>query len=235
MKTKRKMATLAGTAALAALAINLQAPTVDAADHADGMIGADPAADIADFYAWENEAGNIVAIVTFAALLNPGDEPVYDEGVLYTVHIDNTAVAADAGDFNNNTNDNESDIQIHVRFGQNGLGDWGVQVLNLPGGEAEMIGAVGTDIGRVGGRVHAGMFDDPFFFDLTGFLDTSANLVDDTEMADLAFAGLTGEPVDGFAGTNTMAIIMEFSAADALDGNADSFLQMWASTGRVVE
>ena len=237
MKTKRKMATLAGTAALAALAINLQAPTVDAADHLDGMVGGDPAADIADFYAWENEAGNIVAIVTFASLLNPGDEPVYDPDVLYTVHIDNTASAAEAIDWSDNGNDNESDIQVHVRFGQNGLGDWGVQILNLPGADAELVGAVATDIGRVGGRAHAGMFDDPFFFDLVGFTDTLANIDDDMDDADLAFASLApmGEPVDGLAGFNTMAIVLEFDATAALDENADSFLQMWATTGRVVE
>lgn len=238
MKTKRKMATLAGTAALAALAINLQAPTVDAADHIDGSVGADAAADIADFYAWENDAGNIVAIMTYGALLNAGDDPVYDEGVLYTFHIDNTASAAEAVDWADNGNDNESDIQIHVRFGQNALGDWGVQVLNLPGADAELVGGVGTDLGRAGGRAHAAMFDDPFFFDLIGFQDTVANIdTDDGAMdVDLAFNSLVGdpaEPVDGFAGLNTMAIIVEFNATEALNENADNFLQMWVTTGRV--
>lgn len=235
MKTKRKMATLAGTAALAALAINLQAPTVDAADHIDGSIETDAAADIADFYAWENEAGNIVAIMTYGALLSAGDDPVYDEGVLYTFHIDNTASAAEAVDWADNGNDNESDIQIHVRFGQNALGDWGVQVLNLPGANPELVGGVGTDLGRVGGRAHAAMFDDPFFFDLTGFQDTIANIDEGMEDADLAFASLApmGAPVDGFEGLNTMAIVLEFNATEALNENADNFLQMWVTTGRV--
>ena len=239
MKTKRKMATLAGTAALAALAINLQAPTVDAADHLDGAVaGGDPAVDIADFYAWENEAGNIVTIVTFNGLLMPGDEPAYDAGVLYTINIDNTADPAELPGWDTNANDNEPDQQIHIRFGQNALGDWGVQVLGLPGGEAEMIGAVGTDIGREGTRAHAGMFDDPFFFDLVGFSTTLMNAVDDADPADLAFNSLIGdppEPADGFAGLNVMAIVLEFDATAALDGNADNFLQMWATTGRVVE
>lgn len=232
MKRKRSLATAVGTAVLAMGAINLQAPTVDAADHTDGAVSTDAAADIGDLYVWEDDVGNIIAVITFANFLAPGDDPVYDEGVLYTLNIDNTADPDVASDFENNTNDNEADIQIHARFGQNGNGDWGVQVLNLPGADGELVGPVGTDIGSAGARVTAGLFDDPFFFDQEGFNMTAANLQDGPP-EDLAFAGLTGEPVDAVANSNCMALVMEFSGTEAVGDNADNFLQLWAATGRI--
>lgn len=239
MKRSRKLATVIGSAALAAVAINFQAPTADASDHIDGTISGDSPADIGDFYAW-NDGDNVIAVITFNGGLEAGDEPVYDADVLYTVHIDNTADAGNATDFTANTNDNMSDIQIQARFGMNGNEEWGMQVFNLPGADEALIGPVGDDLGSEGARAYAGMFDDPFFFDLTGFLETVANLQDpdgpEPDGADLAFASLDPDgdgPVDGLEGTNTMAIVFEFSGELAADGNADNFIQMWATTGRV--
>lgn len=82
--------------------------------------------------------------------------------------------------------------------------------------------------------VQAGIFDDPFFFDLTGFISTIANLDDpDQGPIDLAFRSLTGVTEnDDLAGLNTMAIVVEMPAAEALADNPDGFLQIWATTGR---
>ncbi len=236
MKRSRKLATVIGSAVLAATAINLQAPTVDAADHLDGSVGADAAADIGDFYAWNDGAGNIVAVLTFNGLLEVGDEAVYDDEVLYTIHIDNTADPAEAVDFLGNDNDNEADLQIHARFGMNGNGEWGMQVLDLPGADAELVGAVGEDLGAAGARATVGLFDDPFFFDLGGFLDTVDNVNEVMDDADLAFASLDpmGDgPVDGLEDLNTMALVFEFAGTEVVGDNANNFLQMWATTGRV--
>jgi len=237
MNRRRRLATVVGSATLAALALNLQTPTADASDHTDGAVANDAAADIGDLYAWNDGNGNTVLVLTYAGLLMPGDAPVYDPEVLYTFHIDNTADMANAGDWEDNKNDNESDIQIHARFGMNGNGEMGLQVTGLPGAEGDLVGPVATDLGEAGANATAAMFDDPFFFDFFGFTDTVANLQDDADAADLAFASLDPKgdgPVDGIAGTNTMAIIVEFNSDLGADKNADGFMQLWATTGRVV-
>lgn len=223
MRTKNKWITALGATALVAVAVQLKPQEVTAADHADApMTQADGAADIADFYAWHTDRGTVVAIMTFAALRAPGDAPVYDATKLYTINIDNTF---DPGVGNPAFNDNEPDIQIHVRFGQNNLGEWGVQVNNLPGADDETFdGAVQTVLTNGVASAIAGDFDDPFFFDFEGFLATRDNLLDDSDPIDVAFTA-----ADFFAGTNAMAVVVEFDAAAASDGN--NFVQLWATTG----
>ncbi|MGH1342275.1 MAG: DUF4331 family protein [Nannocystales bacterium] len=255
MKRLSTLAAVGGIALLAAASMTLGSQEVVAADHADAPgTMADGAADIADFYAWHTDDGKIVAVITFAALQGPGAEALYDPDVLYTVHIDNTATAAGLTTPQNplpddNSNDNESDIQINVRFAQNGLGDWGVQIENLPGVDGAIQGAVGTEIdGGDGNLAQAGTFDDPFFFDLAGFQATIANAGDDdndddpkTPDFDLAFGSLADFPAsitpapDALAGTNVHGIVLEFDTAAALNKNADGLLQLWATTGRISE
>ena len=91
-----------------------------AADHGEAPgAAADPVADIADFYAW-NTGESMVFIVTFAGLGSTTTAPMLDSDVLYGIHIDR--------DF-----DQVADANLWVRFGQNGAGDWGVQVTDVPG------------------------------------------------------------------------------------------------------
>jgi len=259
MKRLPTLTAVGGIALLAAASMTLGSQEVVAADHADAPgTQADNAADIADFYAWHTDDGKIVAIVTFAALQGAGAEARYDRDVLYTVHIDNTAAAGGLatplaplpGD---NTNDNESDLQINIRFAQNELGDWGVQVEGLPGGEAVIQGAVGTEIdGGDGNLAQAGTYDDPFFFDSVGFGATLALAADDDndddpltteypEENDLAFGSLADFPnsvtpaPDALEGTNVHAIVLEFDASVALNANPDDLLQLWATTSRISE
>lgn len=248
MNRRRKLATSVGLGLLVVSALPMGSQPVDAADHRDAPgTQADPFADLNDLYAWHTEDGTIVVVVTFNGLLAPDTAPedIYnpDElpNVLYTVHIDNdSAPLASPGDWDSQDGDTyDSEIDIHVKFGQNGLGEWGVQVENLPGADAAVVGPVDTAIdGGNGTSVQAGLFDDPFFFDLDGFLLTLSNLDDDTPAteADIGFASLQpktlGMPHDSFAGTNTMAIVLEFPADAALGGNADNYIQVWATSGR---
>jgi hypothetical protein len=234
MRTKNKWMTALGATALVAAAVQLQPQEVTAADHADApLTEGDVAADIADVYAWHTEGGTIVMVMTFAGLRASGDDPVYDPDTLYTLHIDNTADPVEKIDYLDNDNDNESDIQINVRFGQNNLEEWGVQFNGVPGADdATFDGAVQTELTNGSATVIAGDFDDPFFFDLQGFRDTRDNLIDDADPFDVAFASVVaGAPVDFFAGLNVMAIIVEIDAAATVDGNADNFVQIWATTG----
>ncbi|MCA9707745.1 MAG: DUF4331 family protein [Myxococcales bacterium] len=231
MRTKNNWITALGATALCAAALQLNPKEVTAADHLDApATQADAAVDIADFYAWPNEDGSrITAVITFAGLMPAGGDPVYDGSVLYTIHIDNTADPAENADIFDNDNDNESDIRIHARFGSNNAGDWGVQLIGLPGaGEDPLVGPVEEVLSSGSASAWAGMRDDPFFFDLDAFFATRDNLLDDADPADVAF--IPGMAVDSIAGTNAMAIVVEFDSADVLGGNPDNFLQLWATT-----
>jgi len=180
--------------------------TALAADHAEAPgAEADPAADIGDFYAWHTDDGTLVAIVTLAAGDSSGTM-AFDADTLTTIHIDNDL-------------DNESDIDILVRFGQNDDGEWGVQFENVPGASGTLSGAVDAAVEDGSVKAYAGYKDDPFFFDITGFLDTLST-------AEISFDATR----DGFAGLNATVVVVEMDTATATD-SAQS-IQMWATTGR---
>ncbi len=194
------------TSAIAALGLGIAG--LQAADHAEApLAGADPAADIADVYAWHTDDSTLVTVVTFAGLGLPGDAALYDRDVLYTVHLDNDG-------------DHVSDQDVNVRFAQDSLGEWGMQVSGLPGTGAPVEGSVEHVIAAPGGRVFAGLRDDPFFFDLNGFNATVAT-------GDLTF----DNTADALAGTNVTSIVLEMDLGSALDG-ADS-VAVWATTSRI--
>lgn len=191
---------------LALAACFAAAPLAFAADHNEAPgTQADQAADLADVYAWHT-GNKLVAAVTFAGINASATGPVYDDDVLYTLHIDNN------GDF-------VPDHNVYVRFGKNDDDEWGVQVENLPGSQT-ISGPVGTNLSAGGGRlVFAGWREDPFFFDLDGFRAT-------LDSGTLAF----NNERDFFAGRNVTAIVLEMDLAAAK--GAGSTLNIWATTGR---
>lgn len=174
-----------------------------AADHVDAPgTQSSPAADITDFYAWKS-GDKIVAVITFAGLKEVGQAATYSSDVVYGIHVDNDG-------------DNQADEDVWIRFGKNGAGEWGVQVTGLAADP--VVGPVETVLdGPLGLRVFAGLRDDPFFFDLQGFLQT-------LDTGTIAFDNTR----DGFAMTNVSAIVVELSQ-DAVAGGGDS-IQMWATT-----
>ncbi len=191
----------------ALMAVSLIPGAARGADHADSpLAGGDPAADISDFYAWHTEGDRLVLVANFAGLAAPGAPGTYDADVLYGFRIDRD-------------DDGVSDHDIWVRFGQNGAGEWGVQVAGLPG-EEPVVGPVNEELSSPGGaQVFAGPREDSFFFDLDGFQAT-------LQSGDLSFDGTN----DTFAGTNVTSIVIEADLAGIADG-ADT-LSIWATTGR---
>lgn len=178
---------------------------VFAADHAEAPgTQADSPADIADVYLWHTSRGTIVGVITFDGGQEAGSGGTYDTGALYTLNLDTNA-------------DNEADVQIHTRFGSNGQGAFGVQVTGLPGADGPIEGDVDTVHDVDGAMVYAGPRDDPFFFDIDGYLAT-------LDTGNLSFTA-----TDGFAGLNATAIVVEFDAAEL---GATTF-QGWATTGRL--
>jgi Domain of unknown function (DUF4331) len=233
MTRTRKLATKLGAALLVAAALPLGSQ-VNAADHRDGSQATDdPLADLTDLYAWHTGRGTIVVVLGFNGVQDAGSAATYDSETLYSVHIDNTGDPVNRAMGMAGDNDNEADVSIQVKFGQNALEEWGVQVENLPGSDGTFNGPVETEIdGGGGSRAYAGVFEDPFFFDLEGFQMTAANLVDDADPEDLAFDSTR----DFFAGTNINAVVLEFDAAAAIGGdtpNEASWIQIWATSGRL--
>lgn len=211
MKRKRTAWTVMSAMLIAALASTLWKESLFAADHMEAPAAqADLVADIADVYAWhDSDAGTLTAIITFDGIKAPAEnqQGSFDSDVLYTLNIDNNA-------------DNISDIDVLVRFGQNSAGDWGVQVENLPGATGTLTGAVETTISEGDiVKAYAGLFDDPFFFDLAGFnmtLETGTLSFDNTR--------------DSFAVSNASAIVLEMDLDEARNGN--DTINIWATTAR---
>jgi len=184
-----------------------------AADHLDPPARTDPAvdstpdraADIADIYAFTNGT-NVVFAMTFAGPAAADAPGTYDRDVLYTINISNAGLPTDA------------EIQIRYRFGRDANGNVGVQVTGLPDSPDPLVGPVEQTLSRNGILVRAGLYDDPFFFDLQGFRDSKATGVLSIRK-DRNF----------FAGQNDTAMVMQIPAAMLNQGQP---LNIWVTTAR---
>jgi hypothetical protein len=139
-----------------------------AADHLDPPartnIGtaSDTAADIADVFLW-NTASTVTLAVTGAGPKEAGVGPTYDADVVYVVHLSND------GD------PTTDEATIDVRYGKDAAGNWGVQFKGVPSATGAIVGPVQTTLTQGDVKATAGLFDDPFFFDLDGFNATKAS------------------------------------------------------------
>lgn len=221
MLTKRTFMWALAALSVAAVGVGSAAYVVhiDAADHLDPpgrtnpmAMGMDRNADIADLYAWHRGTGaaaTLVTALTFAGPSDPvaGQEIPCDRDVLYTVHIDND-------------DDNVADFDVEARFGHDDVGNCFVRVSNAPGATAPIEAPVELVTTRGDVKVFAGLRDDPFFFDLTGFQETLA-------MGTLRFVN----DRDTFARKNGGALVLEFPLPATLEGG--TALRVWATTARI--
>lgn len=210
----KRPSALAGAAVLAVAALAIPGLYLSSADHLDPPARTNPsvdetpdvAADIADILAWHTDDAVIVAL-TFAGPQATNRPAVYDRDVLYTINISNTSPRT------------TPDFPIRVRFGEgSGANQFGVQVTGLPGGRT-ISGPVEQDLMLDGIKVRAGLFDDPFFFDLQGFRDT-------LNTGNLAFDSTR----DFFAGQNLTAIVIEIPR-DQIENGANP-IDVWGTTSR---
>lgn len=190
--------------------------SADAADHLDPPMRTDPAvstmadtaADIADVFAF-NDANTVTLIVTNAGPRAGGLPAVYDKNVIYRLHISTDGDAT--------TDENI----IDVRYGQDPSGNWGVQFSGIPGTAAPISGPVQTTLtSGAGTRAIAGLFDDPFFFDLQGFKDTQAT-------GTLSIKNTR----NAFAGKNDTSFVIDFPRAAITPTN--NTITVWAETRRI--
>ena len=189
-----------------------------AADHLDPPERTDPsqdptpdrAADIADLYAWHTD-NRVNMILTFAGPQATSQPAVYDRDVLYTINVSNAGSRVD------------TEIPIRIRFGTgSGSNDYGVQISGIPGTNGPIQGSVETVLRDGGVIAQAGLFDDPFFFDLQGFMDTAAS-------GSLMFDSTR----DFFAGQNLTAMVLSIPR-DRIE-NGDNPIDVWATTARFRE
>lgn len=183
-----------------------------AADHneppARTEVGVDPtpdrAADLADIYAF-HDAANLVVIITFGGPQATNLPAIYDPDILYRIHLSNDGVRT------------TTEIPIDVRFGFDGNNP-GVEVRGLPGA-ALVQGPVETNLQQNGYVIRAGLFDDPFFFDLQGLRDTRAT-------GTLMFRNNRS----AFANANITGVVIQIPRSRIENG--DKQIDIWSETGR---
>lgn len=150
------------------MVFGLLAVPASAADHLDapGLTppGGDTRVDITDVYAFQSPSNPdntvlVMGVNPLAGVLNDG---TFRPGASYEFKIDSTG-------------DGNEDLTYRVTFSKaNASLEQKVTLQRLPGvkGEQNMAtGMTGTNISIPGGGwLSAGVYDDPFFFDLNGFL-----------------------------------------------------------------
>lgn len=176
-----------------------------AADHQEApRASAQLAADIGDYYAWhENDQLNL--ILTFGTFSAPGMPASYDPNLLYGLHFDTSETA-----------DGVSDFDLYIRFAQDDQGNWGMRVSDSA--DSMLVqGAVETVLLNDDISAWAGLADDPFFFDQTGFVTT------------VGTGTLSFDPTrDDVAGLNITAIAMQVPVNTIRSGGG--LIQTWATT-----
>ncbi len=187
--------------------------TLGAADHLDapGLTspGGDGRLDITDVYAFKKGANTvlIMGVNPAAGVFSP---LTFNQNASYEFKIDTNG-------------DAKEDSTFKVDFGApDSDGDQSVRLRRVPakGGAVIAEGSTGEDISvEGGGTLHAGLFDDPFFFDLNAFLGSYAFC-----SAPGGPAGSTGS--DFFAGLNVSAIVLEVPSSSLGPNN----IGVWART-----
>jgi Domain of unknown function (DUF4331) len=183
-----------------------------ASDHDESpLVKTDASVDLTDLYIFDTGDEETTAIICWGGFNDsrpqPDSEAVYNANVLYTLNIDNNE-------------DNVPDIQVFWRFAQNSAGEWGVQVENIPGSSGTVSGAVETILSAGNGtRAWAGHADEPFFFDVQGYLDTLATgtLMIRNDRSVLA-------------GLNVTALALEMNTEAMRSG--DNELRFWITSAR---
>ncbi|WP_260482308.1 DUF4331 domain-containing protein [Sphingomicrobium flavum] len=192
-------------------------PTL-AADHLDPPQRTDPsvddtpdrAADIADIYTFFDDQTTKL-ILTFAGPVPTDAAATFDPDVRYYINVSTQEPRT------------ESNTRIQIQFGEDAVqpGDqFGIRVSGLPGVTGDIIGPVETDLEEQGVKVRAGLYDDPFFFDLQGFRET-------LDTGDLSFDSSR----DFFAGQNITAVVIEIPNANISNGN--NVIDVWTETLRL--
>lgn len=231
MKQKYVSKSVGGLAAVAVFAsLVYSASYVGAADHLDApAVTNDGRTDINDLYAFQSPRNpkNTVLIMTVNPLAGVLSGTTFDPKAEYTFSIDSNGDAIadtnivvdfdrvdDKDDDEDRDKDRDKDRRGHDRDSDDDDDDneqeFKVRINGKTVAEGETGETEQFDRGR--GKVTAGVFDDPFFFDLNGFNGGFA---------------FTGD--DFFAGKNVSAIVIELPSSVLARG---SNIGVWATTSK---
>lgn len=207
---------------------------VYAADHGDSpRASADPAADIADLYAWmdatDGEKLNLIMTMT--------SNGAFSDAVDYVFYVNSD----DDGPLGPNP---QAETTITCSFDGDGMVTCEGGGSSVSGDASDAQGIMSND-GNL--RVFAGLRDDPFFFNVAGFNatveavigaaigepplafdDDGCPLLDDATAAQLRTLISTAPDDDGFGGLNVLALVVQVDRS-LVNGNGD-ILGVWAST-----
>src|SRR5918996_1499714 len=197
-----------------------------AADHVDapGLMppGGNLQLDITDVYAFRARNGNTVLALNVNGLTEAGKRPVFASGVpsvsrtkaaTYWLRVDNDGDAT-------------ADVNLGISFSKPNA--QGVQTMTvMRNGKRLLAGTTSpgkaAKVNRAGAvRAYAGLRDDPFFFDLDGFINILS------KEAGKSFLGCTNARTDFFAGKNVSAIVLELPAAMLRGGSSQ--IGVWGAT-----
>jgi hypothetical protein len=211
MREVRKRGMVASVASsLLILSLGL-VPTTSAADHLDGPgVANNGAADITDIYAFSTANHKKTVLVLN---VNPGagalaqSGTTFGTGVQYVLKVDTNG-------------DTKPDVTYMARFGSP---SHGVQSLKLyRNGKLVSNGWTGQDNPiNGGGRVTAGLYDDPFFFDLAAFQGAVLGSGNGRTFCD-------GGTTDFFQGLNVSSIIIK--VPNSKIGGQGANIGIWATT-----
>jgi len=213
---------LLAVAGIAMLTSVTFAGLASAADHRDSPLNvSNSTADINDVYAFRSpqNPNNLVVAISANPLIVPSDNAsrgVFGDDVTFQIHVD---VNGDLMDDATVDISKDGDSLVFE-----GLGAPIAAKITKPG-EAPVISRAGPI------TAFAGLRDDPFFFDLAGF---QAFLANPQVPAKGLRAPGGGDPVDAFAGTNILAIVVELPIV-ALTGENTSTtgaIKAWVSSER---
>jgi Domain of unknown function (DUF4331) len=222
------LAVAAGALALTAFLVQQAGPSAArASDHLDapGLTppGGSVQTDITDLYAFNSPSNSANTVLVLNVNTGPtGSNFTFGrgipsvgntKGVLYNLNIDNNGDAV-------------TDVNLRVRFGQpaaDGSQPFEVRrngklLISMDQGLSTAFGAAPhiVTVGDV--KAFAGRRDDPFFFDLAGFLGLNGRSFCD------------GHQTDFFAGRNVSAIVLELPTSMLAADSAHPKIGVWAST-----
>ena len=225
--------TALAAAALTAAVVGTGPDTGAAADHVDapGLTppGGNFQLDVTDVYAWRAKTGNTVLAVNVNGLTKKGQKPVFasgvpsvgkTKGVAYWLRVDNNGDAV-------------SDVDLKIEFTKPNAK--GVQLMKVSRNGKQLVSGKtspgnGVTINRSNGvKAYAGLREDPFFFDLAGYLDILAALDTDTTNDAKSFVGCTSPRTDFFKGLNVSSIVIELPPS-MLTRSGSTAIGVWAAT-----
>lgn len=237
--TRRKTSGLAllGAATLVAT-LGTGSLFVSAADHLDApTVKTDARIDVTDIYAFKS-AGGTTLVMNVNPLTSPADtrSARFRGETLYEFKIDTNGdawadIAYRVRFYNARRAANGAIIQDYVIKRATGAdaraNRWNGRVVDT--GRTSAYGGA-TRISSIsgGGKSFAGPRDDPFFFDLPGFVEFKKQLVGGSTDLGVLLGGFTG--ADTFAGTNISTIAIEVPNSKL--GGTGKTIGVWAAVSR---